>query len=660
MDCKCIYPGYVILIMFFRMKTTRSGEALQLVESYRNLEGKPRQRIVVSLGDLQVPEKHRKEVARLVEEALYGVEQPYLMPPDMPAAMGKWVDYIQKRIEREGKWAPVKHGKKAAGTLGEVPPSASGEAEEVIDGVVAKRVSHTHTTSLGPILAGLCFWEKLGMPKLLESLGFNELQQKAAAALVLNRLDAPVSEHAMPEWLAGSSLPDLLGDDLRRKADDIFYRTGDRLLDRRDQIEAHLRRRQERLFNLERTILLYDLTNTHFEGVCEANDKAVRGRNKQKRHDCPQVVIGMVFDEFGFEVSHRTFKGNMSDSKSLVEMLESLHASTAKDDLAAGTAPLVIMDSGVATAENRRLLRERGFKYLVNNTRPGRKKWAEDFRTGDFTEIGGREGKASVQVSTRDEVSEEKLPDGSVENVAERLVFCRSAGRREKELAIRSRAEDRLLDELRKLRNRVESGRLKDPAKIQQAIGRKLQQNPRVAKYYQVSLAGSEENKTVKWKRTEEIWSGDSDLLGCYVLRTNDDELDGERLWGMYMTLTKAEEGFRMLKSDLGLRPNHHHLEERVDAHIFITVLAHQLLNAIIHTMNKAADIRSWPTLRRILQTHCYTTILLPTIDGTLHRIRRAGTAEAEQKRIYETLGVDYHNLPEIKISVPMRNSSFL
>jgi len=368
----------------------------------------------------------------------------------------------------------------------------------------------------------------------------------------------------------------------------------------------------------------------------------------------------MVFDEFGFELAHQTFKGNMNDSKSLVEMLESLHAVTVKDDLAAGNAPLVIMDSGVATADNRRLLREHGFKYLVNNTRPGRKKWAEDFRAGDFAEVGGREGKTPVEVRTRDEVNTQEHPDGSVEKVAERLVFCRSAGRREKELAIRSHAEDRLLDELRKLRNRVESGHLKNPAKIQQAIGRKLQKNPRVARYYQVFLAGADENRTVKWKRIEETWSGDSDLLGCYVLRTNHDEPDGERLWTLYMTLAKAEEGFRMLKSDLGLRPNHHQLEERVDAHIFITVLAHQLLNAIIHTMSNAGDLRSWPTLKRILQTHCYTTMLLPTIGGTLHRIRRAGTAEAEQQKIYEILGVNHRNLPSTKMSVPMKNSSIL
>ena len=93
--------------MFFRTKTTRSGKALQLVESYRNREGKPRQRIVVSLGDMQVPQGHRRELARLLEDALYGGRQTYLIAPDTAVDMEKWVDYIVKRVEREGKWAPA-------------------------------------------------------------------------------------------------------------------------------------------------------------------------------------------------------------------------------------------------------------------------------------------------------------------------------------------------------------------------------------------------------------------------------------------------------------------------------------------------------------------------------------------------------------------------
>ena len=266
--------------MFFRLKKTATGRALQLVESFRNTEGSPRQRIVVSLGDMEIPREHWKETARAVEEALYRGEQPQLFASERPAEAEQWADQIVKRVEREGKWKPVKRASRRRKDVAErgVDEGAGGaepaQEKKVVDGVVASEVGHTHTTGLGPVLVGLHAWNRLGMPELLADLGFSEQRRRTAAALVLNRLDDPVSEHAMPAWIANGSLPDLLGGELRARGDDAFYRVGDALLEHRDRIESHLRRRQAGLFHLNRTLLLYDLTNTHFEGVCAANPKA--------------------------------------------------------------------------------------------------------------------------------------------------------------------------------------------------------------------------------------------------------------------------------------------------------------------------------------------------------------------------------------------------
>ena len=92
------------------------------------------------------------------------------------------------------------------------------------------------------------------------------------------------------------------------------------------------------------------------------------------------------------------------------------------------------------------------------------------------------------------------------------------------------RPEERFLEQLKKLRERVETGGLKDPRKIQRAIGRTLQKNPRVARYYAVELTGTDTDRAVQWSRTEQQWHGDSSLLGCYVLRTNQQALSAERL----------------------------------------------------------------------------------------------------------------------------------
>jgi len=98
-----------------------------------------------------------------------------------------------------------------------------------------------------------------------------------------------------------------------------------------------------------------------------------------------------------------------------------------------------------------------------------------------------------------------------------------------------------------------------------------------------------------------------------------------------YILLSRAKDGFAALKGDLGLRPNYHQLEGRVDAHIFLAVLACQLLRFITYSLGQKGDHRDWPTLRRVLQTHGYATVSLPTrvtpaylTDGTLTHFRMA------------------------------------
>ena len=135
------------------------------------------------------------------------------------------------------------------------------------------------------------------MPGLLRRLGFSSTHASVAEALIIGRMAEHISEHAFHKHIPLTALPDILGDRLLNISLDTFYRVGDRLLDAQDAIERYLRDSTARKLGLKRTILLYDLTNFHFEGDCEGNPKAVRAKNKQKRNDCPQVVVGVVYDE---------------------------------------------------------------------------------------------------------------------------------------------------------------------------------------------------------------------------------------------------------------------------------------------------------------------------------------------------------------------------
>jgi hypothetical protein len=292
--------------MFFRRKKSPSGQCLQLLEAYRNAQGAPRHRVVVSLGNALIPEADWPVIAHGVERELY--RQSELIPPDYSASVQRWIDAIAKRVDREGRWQPLRR----PGLGARETPNG-----EVVDGVLMDQVSHTRTTPLGPSLVGLAVWKKLEMPKLLVQLGFNQAQAEAAAISVIGRLVAPGSELALSEWLPDSSLPELLGVRVTHGVKDRFYRISDMLLAHQEAIERHLRIKQGQLFQLDRSILLYDLTNSYFEGEALQNPKAKPGHSKHKRDDCPQIVVGMVFDREGFALAHKVFAGNQTDGKSL-------------------------------------------------------------------------------------------------------------------------------------------------------------------------------------------------------------------------------------------------------------------------------------------------------------------------------------------------------
>jgi hypothetical protein len=129
-------------------------------------------------------------------------------------------------------------------------------------------------------------------------------------------------------------------------------------------------------------------------------------------------------------------------------------------------------------------------------------------------------------------------------------------------------------------------------------------------------------------------------LDGCYLLKTNRKDLSGDELWRIYVLLTRAETAFRDMKSPLAERPIFHHLEHRVDTHIFLCVLAYHLLIAIEKTLLDRGIHTSWATVRDTLKTHQVCTIVLPTSDGSTLRVRKAASPDPDVLNLYRVLGV--------------------
>ena len=155
--------------------------------------------------------------------------------------------------------------------------------------------------------------------------------------------------------------------------------------------------------------------------------------------------------------------------------------------------------------------------------------------------------------------------------------------------------------------------------------------------------------KDIKWKKRKAYEEQDK-FDGCYVLRTDRDNLTDKEIWETYVMLTRVEKSFRSMKSSLGLRPNFHQKEDRADAHMFISVLAYHILHAIEHKLRQRGEHRSWNTLRDILSTHQRLTIAYNVKEQKLvqrNHLRLCTSAEPEHKLIYKKLGLSEIPLPQ-------------
>jgi len=585
-----------------------------LVESVLTPKG-PRQRMLCSLGSLKpAPRKDWLALAHKMQAALQG--QLLLQAP--PAEMEPLVQRARK---------------------GRVRQQASEKISEQssIIAIDTDRVETEQHREAGPVHVGHQIWRQLGLGEILRRAGLSERACVLSEVMTLNRLIFPLSELAMSDWIRRTAMGDILGTHFSELNEDALYRNLDRLHPKREQIERELAEREKTLFNLDDMVYLYDLTSTYFEGQAETNPQAKRGYSRDKRPDCKQVLVGLVLDRDGFPKAHEIFEGNRQDRSTVDEMLQILEKRTGKHP-----GSTVVVDRGMAYEENLEQIRAHGLHYLVAGRQSERNEWLDDFeREADWEEVirmpspcNPFQKKSRVQIKRRQKGSEV-------------YILCLSEGREEKDRAIRVKQEERLIKDLERLKERVEKGHLKKTEKIHQAMGRLQERYPRVARYYRIQYQG--EPQILSWQEDLEKKAIAENLDGSYVLRTDRQDLTADEIWRTYMLLTRVEAAFRSMKSPLMERPIFHHLKHRTQTHIFLCVLAYHLLAAIEKRFLDQGIHTSWWSIRQQLSTHQVATIVLPTNNGMVLRIRKGGTPEPDQKKIYEILRIPSQVMKPIK-----------
>jgi len=586
----------------------------QLVESVRTPRG-PRQRILLNLGNLDIPADQCKELANRIETLYLG--QTTLAPPapHLEALAQHFAGLLRQQEFSRAAWE-------------------TGEASqwETVD---LASLSTGECRTLGGEAVAVHAWEELGFPRILADLGLKPAQVQQAALLIIGRLLHPASERQTAVWAREiSALGELLGVDFRFISNNILYRLGDWLVAHRAEIETRLAQEAKARFSLGEKIILYDLTNTYLTGRGHENRLGQRGHSKEKRRDCPLLTLALVLDEDGFPKASRVFPGNVSEPATLLEMLAALRQEAQPPPERLQVNPTVVMDAGSATTANLAAIREAGLDYLaVSRSRP--------------QEIP-QEGLVVIQESKSTTIQVKRLDQDG-----EALLYCQSSARARKETAMRTRMQQRFEEGLEKLAAGLKKPHgCKDYGKITLRLGRLRERYPSIARFYDIQVEHRDGKvQGITWDITSTA-DLQARFAGSYYLRSSRQDLGDHELWSLYMTLTQVEDAFRSLKSELGLRPVYHRLDRRLEGHLCITVLAYHLLAAIQRRLRSKGLSHRWQTIRTRLATHMRVTVALTNDQGERLYLRQTTEPEPFHLEVYRALGLPPRPLKTKRLKV--------
>ena len=513
--------------------------------------------------------------------------------------------------------------KQAAGGSASHQPSLFDEAEPQWVEVNVKRLRVERCLDFGGPWLGLQLLRKLGLVGFMDAImpaGREDIAWSVmAAVLVLCRLCRPSSElHIVEHLYKQTAISDLLGIPEGKINEHRVYRSLDKLLVHKEELEIHLKNRLGELFDLEYDLLLYDVTSTYFEGQANGNPKAQRGYSRDHRGDCRQVCIGLVVTKGGMPRGYEVFAGNRSDVTTVEEIVETMEARYGKADR------IWVLDRGMISDENIEFLIEGGRRYIVGTPKGMLRKFERELLSQDWQTV--HEGL---------EVKLCPSPDGQ-----ETFILCRSEDRRQKEKAMHERFAKRIEEGLRKIEQSCQNRKYK-LVTIAKRLGKLLGRNSRAAGLFETDVVPAADGRAKLIWRKVDAWRDWAELSeGCYLLRTNVTDWSGEDLWRAYIQLTDAEEAFRVHKTDLRIRPIRHQKQERVDAHILVCFLAYVLWKTL-GQMCRRAGLGDEP--RRVLDDLSrikLVDVVLPTRDGPEIRRRCTTRPDDHQAILLQRLGL--------------------
>ena len=617
----------------YNPKTQRDDWYYRIKESFRDLTGRVRSRIMLNVGFIE--EAHSPEDIRDIGKCLNYLHE-HQGERDLFGC--PFVDYNEfVRSKAEEFWtAMVKNG--SIDAVKSAKEESRKKAERLVD---VNTVKHTDARDVGAEWICLQAIRELEIDRFLERQGWNEIQINTALAHLITRTVYTPSElKSIRIMNENSAVCELVsGNQEWRPGYHDIYKVAPNLYGLKDKLETHLCRKTDDLFNLTNRIVLFDLTNFYFEGRKERSAKAQYGRSKEKRNDCKLLVMALCVNAEGFIRYSSILAGNTADPDSLPDMIDTLSQKT-RTPSDPERKVLVCLDAGIATEENLRKIKEKGYNYLcVSRTRLTDYEISEDCQSVKVLDTRKQE-------ITLRQVKHEADGDYYLE--------INSPAKAVKESSMNRQWRERFEQELTKARDALgRKGGKKTYEKVIERVGRAIQKYPSIAKYYVIDYYRDESNPKnmadIQWRIA--VPENVDRQSGIYFLRTNVESLDEKSTWDYYNLIREIECTNRQLKTDLNLRPIYHKKDDCSDAHLFLGLLSYWIVNAIRYKLKQTGENCFWTEIVRRMSTQKAITTEGVNALGEKVSLRLCSEPSKAAEDIYERL--KYRKMPFRKIQIP-------
>lgn len=587
----------------------------RLCESYRDADGKVKQRTVLGLGELlDFPtELERKELSDLltemINEGTFRLCDKQKLYDAAVGFYGKWLEEKKEAQERADK-------------LAEEARRKAEEAKEIKVSIKLKSLHPEMSRAIGAEHVCLDTVKRLGIREFLESRGWGREKVDTAIVQIIARAIYPYSEYKTVKYLReNSAVCEMFGLNPDKITKDTLYTSAHSLWDVHKEMEDFLHRRVCSMFDIDERILLFDLTNTYFEGRLEDSKLCHRGRSKEKRDDCKIVVLAAVVNKEGLLVRTEIFEGNRQDVSTLEDVIGSL-----EKDLPEGGKHLIVMDAGFSSTSNLKWLKDNKYDYITVKRSSGAKYMTE----GPVKTVADNKGQTI------------RLQMAKVEGIDDTVLLVDSDAKTAKERSMYELFIGRYETGLAKIKAGIEGKGTKKRDKVNARLGRLDAKFPGVRKNYDISFTYNENDLATSmiWSKNAEVDEMTRRMHGKYLLQTSLDEKDEENIWEFYNVIRTVEETFKTLKSDLDIRPVFHKTDNATKAHLNLAVLAYWVVSTTKYRLKQKGINARWEELLRIMSTQQRVTMVAEQANGHLMKVRRSTTPETKLTEIQSALGI--------------------